>query len=91
MTLGQISKESFPRLRAGTFIEAVEVSARGKPQRQFPRLRAGTFIEAQFTSHHARVVLGFPRLRAGTFIEAVSSKDTVRLGKISPPSGGDFH
>ena len=60
----------FPRLRAGTFIEAtvsdgvITITKAG-----FPRLRAGTFIEAN-RNPLCRTSWTFPRLRAGTFIEA---------------------
>ena len=37
----------FPRLRAGTFIEAIKVKSDDLTGRVFPRLRAGTFIEAR--------------------------------------------
>ena len=63
---------AFPRLRAGTFIEAVmtwRIVVRAS--RKFPRLRAGTFIEAKTTSSRYSNSKAFPRLRAGTFIEAV--------------------
>ena len=36
----------FPRLRAGTFIEA-KLKDSTLPENLFPRLRAGTFIEAR--------------------------------------------
>ena len=37
----------FPRLRAGTFIEAVYSTSSIDSAGAFPRLRAGTFIEAE--------------------------------------------
>ena len=45
----------FPRLRAGTFIEALEVEVTCTSELAFPRLRAGTFIEASHyegNKHH---------------------------------------
>ena len=36
----------FPRLRAGTFIEAKKLEEAKAAGEEFPRLRAGTFIEA---------------------------------------------
>ena len=36
----------FPRLRAGTFIEAGLIAGGARYATVFPRLRAGTFIEA---------------------------------------------
>ena len=66
----------FPRLRAGTFIEARIRAALLPVNLIFPRLRAGTFIEADpYARTHTCV--GFPRLRAGTFIEA-------KLGRFGP-------
>ena len=38
--------QEFPRLRAGTFIEAIYGLTTHKTHPEFPRLRAGTFIEA---------------------------------------------
>ena len=64
------SEELFPRLRAGTFIEAISGDVDSAPIWQFPRLRAGTFIEAGIECKYSGVDQGFPRLRAGTFIEA---------------------
>ena len=61
----------FPRLRAGTFIEAYSTSYPGHTHaHEFPRLRAGTFIEAVDSVAAAHSLMTFPRLRAGTFIEA---------------------
>ena len=38
--------DAFPRLRAGTFIEAHSHTDKEGNGTRFPRLRAGTFIEA---------------------------------------------
>ena len=59
----------FPRLRAGTFIEAEHGDVEDA-RAAFPRLRAGTFIEADRRRVGEAGFLKFPRLRAGTFIEA---------------------
>ena len=60
----------FPRLRAGTFIEAISKFPGGAYEAEFPRLRAGTFIEAPLIGLVMGLAYRFPRLRAGTFIEA---------------------
>ena len=80
----------FPRLRAGTFIEAAASPFYGPQTCSFPRLRAGTFIEAVMSAG-AVAAAEFPRLRAGTFIEASYYQQPELIIKISPPSGGDFH
>ena len=60
----------FPRLWAGTFIEALARGLYGLGTLAFPRLWAGTFIEAGEDDGEKIPVALFPRLWAGTFIEA---------------------
>ena len=61
----------FPRLRAGTFIEApAQVNRAGKGSRNFPAFGRGLSLRRRRTISPERQLLQFPRLRAGTFIEA---------------------
>ena len=82
----------FPRLRAGTFIEAearLEKLVLDDPD--FPAFGRGLSLRQKHLEAASEQARAFPRLRAGTFIEAARTDPLNNPHRISPPSGGDFH
>ena len=67
--VGFCGGEEFPRLRAGTFIEARIQKADRTARTDFPALGRGLSLRQLVDVFSAQVEI-FPRLRAGTFIEA---------------------
>ena len=61
----------FPRLRAGTFIEARIVNLKPRRVLHFPAFGRGLSLRPTSRGVCYVLLVAFPRLRAGTFIEAV--------------------
>ena len=85
---------AFPRLRAGTFIEAFDIFV-SKPDTitDFPALGRGLSLRHPNTQPTPKGHHQFPRLRAGTFIEATAEGHeyiTVALGEFPRLRAGTF-
>ena len=87
-----VSRQLFPFLLGGAFIEAESEREKARGFVEFPFLLGGAFIEARAIPAHRLRGLLFPFLLGGAFIEAVDITGVLASATlISLPSWRGFH